>query len=852
MSTSQGIFSHLSVSYGKRSVAIFKQLCKECVSERRIKNRIKFLHQCIEDKLLPRSLWFRLPGRHNFDIKMKAYIGKRLLHKEIGRLTQSLHVTRTNIECRHRCFQSIVTDHILYGKLLEYLNNSVMRDNNLHVLNLEERLKRLRSLHGVSDASEQTVSSSAPSDDPQNCLITDLTGSLNADEIDILQLGPKFALTDPVNKTTLVDFNVNFCRFSYQLRWQHILKDRLRDPCAVPKYPWHTRLKMPSRELRDDDLEDKLRRIYFKCKRVVQRVDFKPSNSNLSPDERLTLARLKEKPFFFLPSDKGGEFCVIESSMYTQLGVEHLTDESSYAQISHITPKTIETRINSTWKKIAHDNEIPGYITRSLITSNSTIPKFYHLIKTHKPGSTIKIRPIVSNSNGPTKKIAWLLTRIFTPFLSTIPAHLENSLQLINAIEEVPDISSRDFLCSFDIVSMYPSIPVPEAIENAITKLEEHPNTHITNLPTDCIEKLLRVVLQNTYFEFNGHIFKQIKGLPMGSSLSGILAILYIDSIERIALQSISPEPFFRRYVDDCFAMVQDRTQANVLFQALNNVDRNIKFEIEFPANDGSLSLLDFQVSVSNGRPVFSFYKKSARKNIFVNFRSHLPSSTKHSIIMNERKRIAERCSFSSTQSFHNRNFDNILKSNGYPDHVIQDTNKSKPTHKRVQNDIKYIKLPFISDEVDHKLKRIFKQEGINIRIAHKTRSLRNFLQRRKETLCSLSTCIMKTSNICHKRNVVYKIVCRNCQNFYIGSTIRFLHLRIREHMTTKDSSVYKHIVQCGGGLGDLENKVDVYIIGSDFDEANLRLREATLISFYRPQINSKSEMEAFREFLYL
>jgi len=34
---------------------------------------------------------------------------------------------------------------------------------------------------------------------------------------------------------------------------------------------------------------------------------------------------------------------------------------------------------------------------------------FYHLIKTHKTGPDITIRPIVSNTNGPTQRIAWLL-----------------------------------------------------------------------------------------------------------------------------------------------------------------------------------------------------------------------------------------------------------------------------------------------------------------------------------------------------------------------------------------------------------------------------------------------------------
>lgn len=333
-----------------------------------------------------------------------------------------------------------------------------------------------------------------------------------------------------------------------------------------------------------------------------------------------------------------------------------------------------------------------------------------------------------------------------------------------------------------------------------------------------------------------------------------------VDSVERIALHSISPVSLFRRYVDDCFALVKTRAQAEALFNALNNVDNNIKFEIEFPAEDGSLSLLDFRVSVSNNRPIFSFfsfYRKSARKNLFVHFRSHLPSSTKRSIILNERKRITDRCSLRSAQSIHLENFNQTLKVNGYPDRIIHEARRPTSTkhpsaHKPIHNDIVYIKLPFISDDVDYKIKRIFKQEGVNLRISHRTHSLRNHLQRTRDTHCSLSNCVLRTSNTCHRRYVVYKVVCRKCQKFYIGSTIRFLHLRIREHMTAKDSSVYKHLIDCSGNLRDPISQVDVRIIGCDHDEANLRLRESILISRLKPQLNSRSEMEAYREFLYL
>ena len=40
-------------------------------------------------------------------------------------------------------------------------------------------------------------------------------------------------------------------------------------------------------------------------------------------------------------------------------------------------------------------------------------------------------------------------------------------------------------------------------------------------------------------------------------------------------------------------------------------------------------------------------------------------------------------------------------------------------------------------------------------------------------------------------------IACLDCASFYIGSTLRFLHLRIREHLTVSTSPVHQHTSVC-------------------------------------------------------
>ena len=76
--------------------------------------------------------------------------------------------------------------------------------------------------------------------------------------------------------------------------------------------------------------------------------------------------------------------------------------------------------------------------------------------------------------------------------------------------------------------------------------------------PKHDISDLLQVTLNNMYFSFRDQVFRQREGLHMGSSISGILAILFMDKLDTIALSThlmISP---YMRYVDDIYLQSLD------------------------------------------------------------------------------------------------------------------------------------------------------------------------------------------------------------------------------------------------------------------------------------------------------
>ena len=139
--------------------------------------------------------------------------------------------------------------------------------------------------------------------------------------------------------------------------------------------------------------------ITHRLQNIIKSQRFTKAYINITPQERTTIKSLKCKNLVYLPSDKGGQFCVIEKERYDEAALQHLHDTTTYRASRITSAQTIERKINTTWRNITDNTEeIPPYIARSYITNNSSMPRFYHLIKTHKPGPDIKIRPIVSST----------------------------------------------------------------------------------------------------------------------------------------------------------------------------------------------------------------------------------------------------------------------------------------------------------------------------------------------------------------------------------------------------------------------------------------------------------------------
>ena len=229
-----------------------------------------------------------------------------------------------------------------------------------------------------------------------------------------------------------------------------------------------------------------------------------------------------------------------------------------------------------------------------------------------------------------------------------------------------------------------------------------------------------------------------------------------------------------------------------------------------------------------------------------MNYHSALPTTTKRAVVRNEVNRIRIRSSSQTDRDSNIRRFKDVLKLNDYPDNFIDHATMNTSRRRRRHKDAHffYLRLPFLSDYLNSKIAHIFRKYNLPVRTYHRSNKLRYALKRHYKKECTLSNCPISSSGLCLTTNCVYSLECEGCSATYIGSTIRPLHIRIREHFNSTRSSVYAHKTTCGAAY-------KVRVLGKENDITSLRIREALLIRSLNPNINSRQERDEFAGLLF-
>ena len=116
-------------------------------------------------------------------------------------------------------------------------------------------------------------------------------------------------------------------------------------------------------------------------------------------------------------------------------------------------------------------------------------------------------------------------------------------------------IDDGEIFNSHDVVSLFTNTPIEKSLDIIKGRLEaDNTLKDRTKLNPDDIIELLHFIVTTTYFSFRGQIYRQIFGAAMGSSVSAIVANLFMELLEKEAILTAPMDcrpRFWRRYVDD-------------------------------------------------------------------------------------------------------------------------------------------------------------------------------------------------------------------------------------------------------------------------------------------------------------
>ena len=298
------------------------------------------------------------------------------------------------------------------------------------------------------------------------------------------------------------------------------------------------------------------------------------------------------------------------------------------------------------------------------------------------------------------------------------------------------------------------------------------------DIPRAVFMELLELATSGVQFSFNEIMYEQMDGVAMGSPLGPTLANIFVGFHEKKMFNSVDAPVIYCRYVDDTFAIFEDKQQGQMFLQRLSQMHPALKFTIEGEINN-SLPFLDVLVERTSSNFNTSVYRKRTfTGGDYTSWESFTPLKSKLNVLSCLVTRAVKICSPSKLdKELHN--VSQIFKSLGYPEDLIRRTIKGqvKQSIVPVVNDDKpnvVIRLPYIGSvserfrkQLSHAVDKCY--DNVRLQTIFTTKTLINAkIKDRTPTL--------------DNSNIIYKFVC-SCDSMYVGRTTQRLQVRVNQHV---------------------------------------------------------------------
>ena len=707
-----GFRKSLCERYGPDTTTAFRNLEKAQFKLCREQNSLTFLMRCRDNNIIPKGLKVNVPQSSQRARRICTRASLALVREQIDHHRHQKRVTMDKITHIKSYLQTRL-GQVDYQRL----ENAVSRSSNHYNRQIKQRqtqkFQRLKE--------EQQPQRRPPI---QGVVVNKSSRVLTSAESELLSKGLNYAIRP--KKVPLMDIVASIEAATTKLSVAD--RDTVRVKCRETL----TKSKMP--------------------------------RPNLNRNEQIALRGLsRDENIVILPADKGNATVVLDKEDYTSKMAD-LLSRGEYKEIKNDKTKTVERKIKALLKTV--EASLPRETFHKLNPNNTKAPHMYGKPKIHKPD--MPMRPIISNIGSPCHQLARFLNNIISPLVGKTDSYVKDSKHFVTMLTTV-NIAPNDIMVSFDVESLFTSVPTSEVLPLLRSRLEsDQTPSEESGLSVDSILELVSFCVNTSYFQFGEKFYEQTQGMAMGSPLSPVLANLYMEWFEQTALSSTNKPPkMWKRYVDDTFTIFNHDTDLAKFLDHLNSIAPSIRFTMELE-NNNSLPFLDVLVTKEESGLTTSVYYKKTHTGRYLDYNSNHTKGVKTGILKCLATRSKEICSPTTLQA-EMKNLVETFKMNGYPEDLI----KSALTSQRQdtvedERPLQTLCLPYIPG-TSEKLGRICKEFKIRT------------VYRSSDTLGRRLTKVKPRTDMGKKKNVIYKIPCE-CGDSYIGETLRPLDARIAEH----------------------------------------------------------------------
>ena len=475
--------------------------------------------------------------------------------------------------------------------------------------------------------------------------------------------------------------------------------------------------------------------------------------------------------------------------------------------------KKIESKIKRFLREIKTNLTSQKY--SRLYPTGSCHGKFYGTAKIHKILPTdnvdkLPIRPIVSNINTSSYKLAKYLAKLLSP-LSRSQCTVNSAKHLIKLIKHEEILTDYQMI-SFDVQSLSTSISLDKTIEIILQRIYNR-NEVTTEIPKKVMKELLLLRTKEVHFSYSNGIYQQNDGVAMGSPLSPVLAVIFMEEPIPKVVPTLGRSLLkWKRYVDHRFCYEKIATMNDIL-NKLNGFHQEVQFTYELEKNK-KLAFLNVLLIRNKDTTETTFSRKPTNSDTYLSRNSFLLCSWKRGTMKTILRRAYLIC---LTSDYLQEELDHIAyvfeKFNNYPKWVIKQLleevkyNHHETSHEisqinEVDNDEKsYLLLLPYSGPKGEKLIR-------SMKMALKSKLPDNIVNKSGYSAMRLKDKFKIKTVKEHQHDIKYYVECpkENCNEIYVAETGRRLLERVIDHNDwDKNFHIFRHSVETEHRLPSLQ-----------------------------------------------